>query len=96
LPTHLNPHTSTQGITENDKLFSFYQLDRILVVSESPITARPKGGAAYQASTVFGEGEQIAEGVYVVGDDHDWWSRYEITGLKPATKYYLSVFIYSH
>ncbi|MFP4092798.1 MAG: ExeM/NucH family extracellular endonuclease, partial [Cyclobacteriaceae bacterium] len=87
------PVSDASGVTQKIKLLSFSENDELIVISKNPITATPKDGKTYRASEVFGEGEQINEGVFVIGKDNKWMSQYAVSGLEPSTRYYVAVFI---
>jgi hypothetical protein len=65
---------------------------RIIVMrKESPVTALPLNGTAYTANSVFGSGAEIQTEQYVVGNVSNV-SSVDVTGLLPATKYYVAIF----
>ena len=89
------PEYDASGVAQRIKLLSFSENDELIVISKNPISAIPQDGKDYQASEVFGKGEQISDGVYVIGKDNDWMSQYTVSGLEPSTQYYVAVFILS-
>ncbi|HMK04003.1 MAG TPA: T9SS type A sorting domain-containing protein, partial [Ferruginibacter sp.] len=58
----------------------------------SPVTAVPTDGNSYSVSTVFGSGQQIAPGEFVLSDNS--FAETSITGLLPNTVYHFAVFEY--
>ncbi|MBL7739462.1 MAG: T9SS type A sorting domain-containing protein [Chitinophagaceae bacterium] len=66
---------------------------RIVVAKQgSNITANPANGTDYNANPVFGTGQQLSAGEYVVYDDN--FNATTISGLNPATTYYFKIFEY--
>lgn len=66
---------------------------RIVVAKQgSDITSLPVNGTDYTANAVFGSGQQLAAGEYVVYDDN--FNATSISGLDPATTYYFKIFEY--
>jgi hypothetical protein len=66
---------------------------RIIVAKQgSNITSIPANGTDYNANAVFGTGQQLGAGEYVVYDDN--FNAGIITGLNPATVYYFKIFEY--
>jgi hypothetical protein len=66
---------------------------RIIVAKQgSNVTAVPVNGTDYNANGVFGSGQQLAPGEYVVYDDN--FNAATISGLNPATTYYFKIFEY--
>lgn len=91
----ITPDHSTQSDLEYKiKIVSFSDIQELIVISKEPITAQPQDGHVYQASEVFGEGDAIEEGMFVIGKDNERNSSYTIDELEPATTYYVAVFIY--
>ena len=67
---------------------------RIVVAKEgSAVTAIPADGTDYTHSTTFGNGDEITTGEFVVYDGTG--SSSPISGLTPATTYYIKVFEYN-
>ncbi|MBL7742297.1 MAG: T9SS type A sorting domain-containing protein [Chitinophagaceae bacterium] len=66
---------------------------RIVVAKQgSNISANPANGTDYNANPVFGSGQQLGAGEYVVYDDN--FNATTISGLNPATTYYFKIFEY--
>lgn len=66
----------------------------IVVIQEGfPAAASPEDGTEYRASTLFGSGEELGTGSYVVFKGTE--TAVEITGLTPGTRYYLAAFAYA-
>jgi hypothetical protein len=66
---------------------------RIIVANQSSnITSVPVNGTDYNANPVFGSGQQLGAGEYVVFDDN--FNAATITGLNPATTYFFKLFEY--
>jgi len=66
---------------------------RVLIASESsPVTSFPLDGVDYTASAVFGQGEDMGNGTFVVynGDGNS----VSLTGLNPASTYHFKLFDY--
>ncbi len=85
----------SDGIEQQVRLRGFLNTPKLVVISEDPITATPEDGIVYQASEVFGEGEALAEGVFVVQNDAQRRTDFTVTGLDPETNYFLKVYIYN-
>lgn len=94
-PTQASGTISFNNIEGNRFTLSFapgngkYQL--IIARQGQPVTAMPVNGQTYTANPVFGAGQQVAPGEYVVnttvGDR-------TFTGLAPATTYYFRIYDY--
>jgi len=66
---------------------------RIVVAKQgSNFTSVPANGTDYNANSIFGSGQQLGAGEYVVYDDN--FNATTITGLNPATVYYFKIFEY--
>ncbi|HEY6505959.1 MAG TPA: T9SS type A sorting domain-containing protein, partial [Chitinophagaceae bacterium] len=66
---------------------------RIVVAKQSSnISSVPANGTDYNANPVFGAGQQLGAGEFVVYDDN--FNAAIISGLNPATTYYFKVFEY--
>jgi len=72
---------SASGGNGSKKLF--------VVKKNSPVTSVPVNGTVYNASPVFGTGEQLAAGEYVVSSTTNLVT---VTNLEPSTTYYVRVF----
>lgn len=67
---------------------------RIVVVKAgSAVTTVPQNGTYYFASSVFGSGNQLAPGEFVVYNASS--NGVTLTGLSPATTYYFAIFEYT-
>lgn len=67
---------------------------RIMIVrAGQPVTAVPQNGIDYTENTVFGSGQQILPGQYVVYDNA--FTSFFLTGLTPATQYFFAIFEYN-
>ena len=67
---------------------------RILVISLNPIVGVPQDGIDYNSDPVFGTGDEIAPGEFVVLDNTRIRSS-SVRGLQPSTTYYLAAFEYN-
>ncbi|HEX5655177.1 MAG TPA: T9SS type A sorting domain-containing protein [Chitinophagaceae bacterium] len=66
---------------------------RIVVAKQgTDVTSSPVNGIDYNANAVFGQGQQLGAGEYVVYDDN--FNATSISGLNPATIYFFKVFEY--
>lgn len=66
----------------------------IVVLKESsPVDVSPQDGTDYSASTLFGSGEELGTGNYVVFKGAG--TEVEITGLAPGTLYYIAAYTYA-
>lgn len=66
---------------------------RIVIAKQgSDISSTPVNGIDYNANAVFGAGQQLGAGEYVVYDDN--FTATSISGLNPATTYYFKIFEY--
>ena len=66
---------------------------RIVLASTSPITVDPSNNTTYSASSVFGSGDDLGGGVYVI---YNWTGNsLTLTGLSSSTTYYFKVFEYN-
>jgi hypothetical protein len=64
---------------------------RLIVIRKgSPVTAIPTNGIVYTASTVFGSGQQIATGEYVVSNTNA--TSVSVSNLEPGTVYYFRIY----
>ncbi|WP_207515463.1 T9SS type A sorting domain-containing protein [Longitalea luteola] len=93
--THAGPTKPTQTL-----LFSAIEGNRLTINSSAgngskrlvigrkgfPVTATAMNGTAYSASTVFGSGQEIAPGEFVVSNSSA--TGITVTNLEPATVYY--------
>ncbi|MDF2379995.1 T9SS type A sorting domain-containing protein [Nostoc ellipsosporum NOK] len=67
---------------------------RIVVMTTSNnITGRPVNGVDYTENDVFGQGNTLAPGEYIVGDFTG--NTLNVYGLQPATTYHVAIFEYS-
>lgn len=66
---------------------------RLVVVSTASFTGTPVNGTAYNADNAFGSGDQIGAGNYVVMNSNA--SSVSLTGLTPATTYYVRIYEYN-
>lgn len=64
----------------------------VIAKAGSPVTAVPADGATYTASTVFGSGQQIAPGEYVIANTANAFTN--LSNLQHSTPYYFAVFEY--
>lgn len=62
----------------------------VVISAGSAVAGTPNDGTSYTANTVFGSGNQIAAGEYVVYNGTG--STVSVTGLTPQTTYYVSIF----
>ena len=69
--------------------------DNVLVLarSGSAVNAGPSSGAAYTANTIFGSGDQIGTGNYVVYNGPG--TSVSVTGLSASTTYHYAIFEYN-
>ena len=88
-------YKATDGIEQQVRLRGFLNQQKLVVISKEPITATPEDGVTYQASEIFGEGDTLAKGVFVVQNDAERRTDFVITDLEAETMYYLKVFIYN-
>jgi hypothetical protein len=88
-------HRNFDGIVQHVKLRGFEEQHTLVVVSKQPITSAPEDGKSYEASTEVGEGDAMAEGVFVVHNNNLQNSDFTLTGLEAETTYYIAVFIYT-
>ena len=66
---------------------------RIIIAKQgSDVLSTPANGTDYTANSVFGSGQQLGAGEYVVYDDN--FNAATISGLNPATTYYFKIFEY--
>src|SRR6186997_2255280 len=67
---------------------------RIMIVrAGQPVTAVPQNGIDYTENTIFGSGQAIQPGQYVVYDNA--FTSFFLTGLSPATQYFFAIFEYN-
>lgn len=67
---------------------------RIVIMREgSAVTSLPANGIDYNASSTFGNGDQLAPGEYVVFDGVS--SLVDVSGLQPGTTYHVAIFEYN-
>ena len=59
----------------------------------SPVSFIPQNGIDYTENTIFGSGQQVAPGEFVVYDNA--FTSFFVTGLAPATQYFFAVFEYN-
>lgn len=65
----------------------------IICKAGGPVTFTPQNGVDYTENTVFGSGQQVATGEYVVYDNA--FTSFFLTGLSPATQYFFAIFEYN-
>ncbi len=65
----------------------------IICKAGSPVTFVPQNGIDYTENTVFGSGQQVAPGEFVVYDNA--FTSFFVTNLSPATQYFFAVFEYN-
>lgn len=65
----------------------------IICKAGSPVTFIPQNGADYTENTVFGSGQQVAPGEFVIYDNA--FTSFFLTNLTPATQYFFAVFEYN-
>src|SRR5690349_21464496 len=65
----------------------------IICKAGGPVTFVPQNGVDYTDNTVFGSGQQVAAGEYVVYDNA--FTSFFLTGLTPATQYFFAIFEYN-
>lgn len=65
----------------------------IICRAGNPVTFVPQNGVDYTDNTVFGSGQQVAPGEYVIYDNA--FTSFFVTGLNAATQYYFAVFEYN-
>lgn len=91
------PQLSMSGVTSSSFSLAVVKVSSgqgvMAVVSESPIAWTPSPNVSYTANSVFGSGNDVSggDGVYVVMFDitTENYSSAVITGLDPATTYYV-------
>jgi hypothetical protein len=66
----------------------------VLAHEASAVDANPSDLTAYTANTIFGDGDEIGTGNYVVYSGSD--SVFTVTGLSPNTRYYFQVFEFNN
>jgi hypothetical protein len=67
---------------------------RIVVMREgAPVTALPVNGIDYNHNTIFGSGDLLAPGQFVIQDG--FGSLVDVSGLQPATTYHVAIFEYN-
>jgi hypothetical protein len=67
---------------------------RIMIVrAGQAVTAVPQNGVDYAENTIFGSGQAILPGQYVVYDNA--FTSFFLTGLAPATQYFFAIFEYN-
>jgi hypothetical protein len=95
-PTQASTAMSFSGVDGNAMTLSITKGDgaRRLVIMRagSPVTAVPQDGVSYTASSIFGSGQQIAPGQYVVSSSTT--ASVAVSGLSIGTNYYFTVFEY--
>jgi hypothetical protein len=64
----------------------------IIAKAGSPVTAAPQDGSVYTASSIFGSGQQLAAGEFVIANGTS--TTMTLSGLSPAITYYFAVFEY--
>ncbi|MBO9201536.1 MULTISPECIES: T9SS type A sorting domain-containing protein [Niastella] len=62
----------------------------IIARKGSPVTATPINGTVYTANAVFGSGQEIATGEYVVSNNNT--TNLNVTNLEPGIVYYFRIF----
>ncbi len=65
----------------------------IICKAGSPVSFVPQNGADYTENTIFGSGQQVAPGEYVIYDNA--FTSFFVTGLTPATQYFFAIFEYN-
>ncbi|MEO6670654.1 MAG: T9SS type A sorting domain-containing protein [Ferruginibacter sp.] len=66
---------------------------RIIIAKKgSAVTSVPVDGTDYNANSIFGTGQQLATGEFVVFDDN--FNAANVTGLDPASIYFFKIFEY--
>lgn len=65
----------------------------IICKAGSPVNFTPQNGVDYTANTVFGSGQQVAAGEFVVYNSA--FTSFFLTNLTPATQYFFAVFEYN-
>ncbi|MFT3910255.1 MAG: T9SS type A sorting domain-containing protein [Ferruginibacter sp.] len=65
----------------------------IICKAGGPVTFVPQNGIDYTENTIFGSGQQVAPGEYVVYDNA--FTSFFVTGLTPATQYFFAIFEYN-
>jgi hypothetical protein len=69
---------------------------RIMIArAGGPVTAIPVDGVDYTASAVFGSGDAIQPGEFVVFDNTGGSGGFTLTGLQPATTYHFRIYEYN-
>ena len=64
----------------------------VIIKQGSPVTAVPVDGNEYTASTIFGNGHEIAPGEFVIASTSGWINNRNISGLQPHTTYHFKVY----
>jgi hypothetical protein len=65
----------------------------VVVTTNATVTGRPVNGVDYTENAVFGQGNTLAPGEYIVGDFSG--NTVNVYGLQPATTYRMAVFEYN-
>ena len=65
----------------------------VVVTTNAAVTGRPVNGVDYTENAVFGQGNTLAPGEYIVGDFSG--NTVNVYGLQPATTYRFAVFEYN-
>jgi len=65
----------------------------IICKAGGPVTFTPQNGVDYADNSIFGSGQQVATGEYVIYDNA--FTSFFLTGLTPATQYFFAIFEYN-
>jgi hypothetical protein len=65
----------------------------IICKAGSSVTFTPQNGVDYNENTVFGSGQEVATGEFVIFDHFS--SSFFVTGLTPGTQYFFKIFEYN-
>jgi membrane-bound inhibitor of C-type lysozyme len=95
-PTEASVNPQVENVEGNSLRFKWTRGNgerRVVFAKEgSPVTAVPVDGQVYTANAIFGSGQKLATGEYVVADLN--LSSFDLKGLKAGTTYHIRVFEY--
>ena len=96
-PTPQASNITFSNISDNSMTISWTHgggdAELVLMKEGSPVDADPVSGNTYNANSVFGNGDQIGTGNFVVYDGTA--GTVTVTGLNPSTTYYVAVYTYN-
>lgn len=94
VPTSNLSFPSIQGASLNIAWTAGNGTRRIIVARiGSPVTFIPQNGTDYTANTIFGSGQQVLPGQYVIYNSA--FTSFFLTGLTPGTQYFFAFFEYN-